>query len=131
MIKVLATLTSLLALTACTSCTVVSTAIPDGGAARRAEAEARRIAQDYPAVDTIVTGIYEGPALMASYRGQMRNGVYEGLGVLTLPDSAIEQAGEFRNGTLNGLGVERDVDGKILHEGKFIDGVPIEFMPQP
>lgn len=118
-----------LALAFCVACT--TTLVPDIQAARNAEADARRIALEHPVLEIYATDIYEGPALMASYRGQTRNGVYEGLGVLTLPDSAIEQAGEFRNGTLNGYGVERDVEGKILHEGKFIDGVPAGFMVKP
>ena len=95
---------------------------PDIARARHAEAEARRLAPRYPVRTAIATDIYEGPAEMARYQGETKDGVYEGFGVLTLPDSAVVQAGRFHGGTLNGPGVERDIDGKILHEGIFIDG---------
>lgn len=115
------------ALLLCTACAQVPATSPapspDVVAARQAEADARRIAPNYPVIEAIATGIYEGPALMASYQGETKDGVYEGLGVLTLPDSAIVQAGRFHGGMLNGPGVERDIDGTILHEGTFVDGV--------
>lgn len=71
--------------------------------------------------EEVVSGIYEGPALMARFEGEMKDGKYEGLGVLTLPDSAISQAGEFRHGLLNGWGVERSVEGRPLYEGAWRD----------
>ena len=86
-------------------------------AARQAEADARKKAPNYKPLEVIVTDVYEGSALMASYQGETKNGVYEGLGVLTLPDSAVVQAGLFHNGALNGPGVERAIDGRVLHEG--------------
>ncbi len=66
--------------------------------------------------EEVVEGICEGPALMARYEGEIANGVYEGVGVLTLPDSAISQAGEFHGGLINGWGVERSVEGHALYE---------------
>jgi hypothetical protein len=71
--------------------------------------------------DDVVDGIYGGPALMAHYEGEMKDRAYEGLGVLTLPDSAISQAGEFRHGLMNGWGVERSVEGRPLYEGGWKD----------
>lgn len=71
--------------------------------------------------EEVVNGIYEGPALMAHYEGDLKDGVYEGVGILTLPDSAISQAGEFQHGLMNGWGVERSVEGRPLYEGGWKD----------
>jgi len=101
---------------------------PDALAAREAEAHARAIAPDFTPMEEIVEGIYEGPALMASYRGESVNGIYEGYGVLTLPDSGLVMAGTFSGGLLNGPGVERDMQGELFHEGIYVDGVPIEYL---
>ena len=97
--------------------------------ARDAEGEAKAEAEiarggGAPGVgvkEEVVEGIYEGPALMAHYEGDMKDGAYEGLGVLTLPDSAISQAGEFKYGLMNGWGVERSVEGRPLYEGGWKD----------
>jgi hypothetical protein len=99
-------------------------------AAREAEAYAREIAPNFTPMDEIVEGIYEGPALMASYQGESVNGVYEGYGVLTLPDSGVVLAGKFSGGLLNGPGVERDMQSELFHEGIYVDGVPIEYLEQ-
>jgi hypothetical protein len=71
--------------------------------------------------EEVVEGIYEGPALMAHYEGDLKDGKYEGVGILTLPDSAISQAGEFSHGLMNGWGVERSVEGRPLYEGGWKD----------
>lgn len=93
-------------------------------AVNKARAAAEEAAKKRPGVEVkeeVVEGIYEGPALMAHYEGDMKDGKYEGLGVLTLPDSAISQAGEFRHGLMNGWGVERSVEGRPLYEGGWKD----------
>ena len=101
---------------------------PDVLAAREAEAHARSIAPGFAPMDEIVEGIYEGPALMASYQGESIDGVYEGYGVLTLPDSGAVLAGKFSGGLLNGPGVERGMQGELVHEGIYLDGMPIEYL---
>jgi hypothetical protein len=93
-------------------------------AARAAEIRAREIAEGVEALEEYADGIYDGPALMASYRGETENGTYAGYGVLTLPDSNLVLAGRFANGLLNGPGVERDMQGTVYYEGIFIDGLP-------
>ena len=105
---------------------------PDVLAAREAEAHARSIAPSFAPMDEIVEGIYEGPALMASYQGESVDGVYEGYGVLILPDSGAVLAGKFSGGLLNGPGVERGMQGELVHEGIYVDGMPIEYLePAP
>ena len=93
-------------------------------AARAAEARAREMAEGFEPLEEYADGIYDGPALMASYQGQTENGAYAGYGVLTLPDSNVVLAGRFANGLLNGPGVERDMQGTVYYEGLFIDGLP-------
>lgn len=100
---------------------------PDQLAARAAEAKALELAAAHAPIEQYADDIYEGPALMASYQGETRDGVYEGYGVLTLPDSNVVMAGLFANGLLNGPGTERDMQGELFHEGMYIDGVPAEY----
>ena len=100
---------------------------PDQLAARAAEAKALEVAANFAPIEQYADDIYEGPALMASYQGETSDGVYEGYGVLTLPDSNVVMAGQFANGLLNGPGTERDMQGELFHEGIYIDGVPAEY----
>ena len=95
-------------------------------AARAAEARAHEVAAEFDPLEAFADDIYDGPALMASYRGQTDAGMYSGYGVLTLPDSNLVLAGWFENGFLNGPGVERDMQGTLYHEGLFIDGLPAD-----
>ena len=95
-------------------------------AAQAAEARAHKVAAEFEPLEAFADDIYDGPALMASYRGQTDAGIYSGYGVLTLPDSNLVLAGWFENGLLNGPGVERDMQGTLYHEGIFIDGLPEE-----
>jgi hypothetical protein len=107
-------------------------ASPDVLAAREAEAHARSIAPSFAPMDEIAEAIYEGPALMASYQGESVDGVYEGYGVLTLPDSGAVLAGKFSGGLPNGPGAERGMHGELVHEGIYVDGMPIEYLePAP
>ncbi|KDA04449.1 hypothetical protein [Hyphomonas oceanitis] len=100
---------------------------PDQLAARAAEARALEVAAAYPPIEQYADDIYEGPALMASYQGKTNDGVYEGYGVLTLPDSGVVMAGLFARGFLNGPGTARDMQGELFHEGMYLDGVPAEY----
>ncbi len=95
----------------------------DAEEAAKAEAEVARKGgvAGVEVKEEVVEGVYEGPALMAHYEGDMKDGKYEVLGVLTLPDSAISQAGEFKHGLMNGWGVERSVEGRPLYEGGWKD----------
>lgn len=93
----------------------------DDAAKARAEVARKGGTPGVEVKEQVVEGIYEGPALMAHYEGDLKNGKYEGLGILTLPDSAISQAGEFSNGLMNGWGVERSVEGRPLYEGAWKD----------
>lgn len=94
-------------------------------AARAAEAHALELAPQFSTIEEYADDIYDGSALMASYQGETKDGVYSGYGVLTLPDSNIVLAGVFANGLLNGPGVERDMQGTVYFEGTFKDGLPI------
>ncbi|KCZ89975.1 hypothetical protein [Hyphomonas johnsonii] len=107
-----------------------ATALPSADilAARAAEARARTVAAGYAPIEQYADDIYEGPALMASYQGETVDGVYEGYGVLTLPDSNVVMAGLFANGLLNGPGTERDMQGELFHEGLYVDGLPAEYL---
>jgi hypothetical protein len=100
---------------------------PDALAARAAEAKALEVAANYAPIEQYADDIYEGPALMTSYQGETRDGMYEGYGVLTLPDSGTVMAGLFANGLLNGPGTARDMQGELFHEGMYLDGVPAEY----
>ena len=86
-----------------------------------------QLAAAYPPIEQYAEDIYEGPALMASYQGETNDGVYEGYGVLTLPDSGVVMAGLFARGFLNGPGTARDMQGELFHEGMYLDGVPAEY----
>lgn len=111
---------------------VTEAASRDVLAACKAKAHARSIASSFTPMDEIVEGIYEGLALMASYRGESVDAIYEGYGVLTLPDSGAVLAGKFSGGLLNGPGVERGMQGELVHEGTYVDGVPVEYLePAP
>lgn len=103
---------------------------PEVAAAREAEAKALAIAPRYAPLEQYADDIYEGPALMASYQGETVDGVYEGYGVLTLPDSGVVMAGLFARGFLNGPGTERDMQGELFHEGLYIDGLRAEWADQ-
>jgi hypothetical protein len=103
---------------------------PDVVAAREAEARALAIAPRHAPLEQYADDIYEGPALMASYQGETVDGVYEGYGVLTLPDSGVVYAGLFARGFLNGPGTERDMQGELFHAGLYIDGLRAEWADQ-
>lgn len=100
---------------------VVKARAAEEAAKARAEIARKGGTPDVAVREEMAEGIYEGPALMAHYEGDVKDGKYEGLGVLTLPDSAISQAGEFHGGLINGWGVERSVEGHALYEGGWRD----------
>ena len=102
-------------------------ATADAMTARAAEARALEVATNYAPIELYADDIYEGPALMASYQGETKDGAYDGYGVLTLPDSGTVMAGLFANGLLNGPGTARDMQGELFHEGLYVDGVPAEY----
>jgi hypothetical protein len=91
-------------------------------AALEAERQAKRIADTATGQRAIADDIYEGPAVMAIWRGESASGPYQGLGVLELPDSGITYAGRFRDGLLDGPGVWRDVEERLLFAGTFMAG---------
>jgi hypothetical protein len=101
---------------------------PNVEAALAAEAKARDVSAGFAPLEEYADDIYEGPALMASYQGETVDGVYEGYGVLTLPDSGAIMSGLFARGLLNGPGTERGMQGELVHAGLYADGVPAEYL---
>lgn len=57
------------------------------------------------------------------YAGEVKDGSYEGEGVLYYPNTnKIRYEGEFYDDTFYGNGTLYDEDGNIIHQGKFVNG---------